>query len=145
MAHVFPKKNKDGKITSYTIRVFKGKDDNGKNLKPYTTSFKPESNWSDSKIERELQKFVVLFENECKKGCVVDNKQTFAKYANYVINLKESAEHRKHKTIERYKELLERINLAIGHIKLADIRPQHLNAFYEILAKDGANLVTGKG
>ncbi len=40
--------------------------------------------------------------------------------------------------------MLKRINPAIGHIKLADLRPQHLNAFYEQLAGDKMNKKTGK-
>lgn len=41
--------------------------------------------WSEKKIQSELQKAATLFENECKKGFVADNKQTFERYANYVI------------------------------------------------------------
>ena len=32
---------------------------------------------------------------------------------------------------------MERINAAIGHIKLTDLRPQHLNSFYKNLAEPG--------
>lgn len=145
MAHIFPRKNKQGKITSYTIRVFRGKDDNGKNLKPYTASFKPEKNWSEAKAEKEVQKFAVLFEEECKKGCIIENKQTFQNYAFYVLDLKVKNEQIKHKTLVLYRSLLERINYAIGHIKLTELRPQHLNEFYKMLAEDGSNLITGKG
>lgn len=40
-------------------------------------------------------------------------------------------------TLDRYRGLMDRINAAIGHIKLADLRPQHLNAFYKNLAEPG--------
>ena len=36
----------------------------------------------------------------------------------------------KHSTIELYKHLCERISPAIGHIKLTELRPQHLNRLY---------------
>lgn len=36
-----------------------------------------------------------------------------------------------------------RINQAIGHLKLADIRPQHLNSFYKNLAEPGIRLGGG--
>lgn len=36
MANITPRKNKDGVITSYTIRVYHGYDGAGKRLKPYT-------------------------------------------------------------------------------------------------------------
>lgn len=42
------------------------------------------------------------------------------------------------------KELLERINQAIGHIKLVDLRPQHLNSFYKNLTEPGVRLGTGR-
>lgn len=40
-------------------------------------------------------------------------------------------------TLSRYRELLKRVNAGIGHLKICDIRPQHLNQFYEQLAKEG--------
>ena len=46
-------------------------------------------------------------------------------------------------TLDRYRGLLERINAAIGHIKLADLRPQHLNAFYKNLAEPGLRATGG--
>lgn len=141
MANIEARKNKDGKIISYRIKVYKGRDSNGKRLKPYTKTWKIPENWSDSKIQKELNRIATLFEEECKGGLVIDNRQTFSQYAEYVINLKEK-NGIKHQTITLYKKLLERINLAIGHIKLADIRPQHLNNFYEQLRND-TNLTTG--
>lgn len=142
MANIQPRKNKEGKIISYSIRVHKGRDKDGKQLKPYTMTFKVDESWSERKIQSELQKAATLFENECKNGIIADNKQSFEKYADYVINLKERIG-LKHRTIVRYKELLQRINKAIGHIKLSELKPQHLNAFYEQLAQDGINKVTG--
>lgn len=38
---------------------------------------------------------------------------------------------------------MERIKPAIGHYKLCDLKPQHLNAFYDQLSKDGINKATG--
>ena len=39
MANIQPRKNKEGKIISYSIRVHKGRDANGKQLKPYTKTW----------------------------------------------------------------------------------------------------------
>ena len=135
MANIQPRKNKDGKIISYSIRVFKGRDSNGKQLKPFTTTFNFDPKWSERKIQAELQKAAIKFEEECKKGTVSDNKQTFSKYADYVLNEKER-NGTKHRTIIRYKELLIRINAIIGHIKLADLRPLHINKLNEELSAD---------
>ena len=142
MANVQERRNKNGEIISYSIRVHKGRDMNGKQLKPYTMTFKVLPNWSERKTQTELKKAVVLFEKQCKEGIVADNKQSFQKYADYVIDLKERTGV-KHRTIVRYKELLERINPAIGHLKLGELKPQHLNAFYEQLSQAGMNKATG--
>ncbi len=143
MANVQARKNKKGEIISYSIRVFRGRDINGKQLKPYCTTWYVPNGMSPKKIQSELNKFVVLFEKQCKDGFVADNKQSFQKYAEYVINLKEQMGNVKHRTLVRYKELLTRINPAIGHLKLDEIRPQHLNMFYEQLSKNGINKNTG--
>ena len=142
MANIQKRVNKDGKIISYSVRVHKGRDIIGKQLKPYSLTWAVPERWSEKKIQAELQKQVVLFEKQCKEGFVADRKQSFEKYAIYVIELKKRTGI-KHRTIVRYNELLERIKPAIGHIKLADLRPQHLNAFYEQLSKDGMNKKTG--
>jgi len=143
MANIQPRTNKEGKIISYSIRVHKGRDMDGKQLKPYTMTWAVPEGWSERKIQAELQRQCVLFEKQCKEGTVADNKQSFEKYAHYVIDLKERTGI-KHRTIVGYRGLMPRITTAIGHIKLADLRPQHLNSFYEQLSKDGANLKTGK-
>lgn len=143
MANIRARKNSKGKITSYQIRVFKGKNSEGKELTPYLKTVKPfPLTWSAERVEKELQKLATLFEQECKEGFVTDNKETFEKYSTYVVELKER-NGAKHKTINSYKGLLGRINPAIGHFKIGEIKPQHLNKFYEQLSKDGMNMSTG--
>ena len=142
MANIQPRKDKSGKIISYSIRVYKGRDTYGKQLKPYSMTWVVPEDWSERKIQAELHRQSILFEKQCKEGIVTDNKQTFEKYARYVIDLKERTGI-KHRTIAGYRALLPRINPAVGHIKLCDLRPQHFNAFYEQISKDGMNLKTG--
>ncbi len=121
---------------------FLGVGINGKQLKPYSLTWKVPKGLTERQVKSELNKITVNFEKECKEGTVADNKQTFERYANYVINLKER-NGIKHRTINGYKKILPRICAEIGYIKLVDLRPQHLNAFYEKLSKDGMNLRTG--
>lgn len=136
MATITPRTDKDGKITSYLIRVYHGYDQNGKRLKPYTLTWKPDSKMTARQVEKELKRQEIQFEEQCKLGYALDNRQTFEQYADYVINLKKQ-EGVKESTLFLYKGLLKRINAAIGSIKIADIRPQHLNSFYQQLGKDG--------
>lgn len=136
MANIRPRKNKNGEIISYEIRVFKGRDENGKQLKPYVLTWKPLPNMTEKQIEKELNRQAVQFEEQCRQGYSLDNRQTFAQYAAYVVDLKERTGV-KHTTITRYRDMLPRINAGIGHIKLTELRPQHLNNLYEQLSKNG--------
>lgn len=143
MANIEARKDKNGNIVSYRIKVYKGRDQDGKRLKPYSMTWKVPKNWSETKIQKELNRQATLFEENCQKGTAPQEKPIFSTYADYVISLKENVENKKHRTIKRYKELLERIKPAIGHIKLINLKPQHLNQFYEQLSQDGMNLKTG--
>lgn len=108
MATITPRTNKDGIITSYTIRVYRGYDGSGKRLKPYTMSYKPAPGMTERQIEKEVQRQAFIFEEQIKNGYALDNKQTFAQYADYVVSLKERAGV-KHSVICWYKAQLERI------------------------------------
>jgi integrase len=121
--------------TSYKITVTNGRDLNGKQLRHFMT-WVPPAKMTAKQIEKELNIVAVEFERKILDGFAVDNRQTFAEYAEYVLALKER-EGAKFRTLELYRELLERINRAIGHIRLVDIRPQHLNAFYANLGESG--------
>ena len=144
MASTRPIKDKNGVVSSYQIRVYRGRDVNGKQLKPYQTTWRvPEGMKNPRTIEKELKKFAAIFENECKAGLVSSDKKSFAEYADYFIKLKERDN--KHRTVLRYKELLERINPEIGHIKLPDVTGEHLNRLYLKFAQPGENKRTGKG
>lgn len=136
MASIRPRKDKQGSTTSYQIRVFRGKDEHGKQLTPYTLSWEPPPGKTERQIQKLLNEAAVAFENNCKLGYAVTDRQTFAHYSGYVLELKEHSG-TKHRTIVRYRELLTRIIPEIGHLKLSEIRPQHLNTFYAKLAQPG--------
>ena len=133
MANIKRIEGKNG--TSYKITVTKGRDLNGKQIRHYKT-WVPEKGMTKRQIEKEVQRVAFEFEQELDLGYVADNRQTFAEYAEYVLQQKERGG-AKFRTLDRYRELLERINPAIGHLKLTDIRPQHLNSFYDNLGEAG--------
>ena len=54
MAYIQPRKDKDGNIISYSVRVFKGYAPDGSQLKPYTASFKPDPNKTDRSAGADL-------------------------------------------------------------------------------------------
>lgn len=123
---------------SYKITVTNGRDISGKQIRHYLT-WTPEPKMTARQTERELTRVAVDFERKILDGFSVDIRQTFAEYSNYVLALKERTG-AKSRTIERYRDLLIRINSAIGHLRLAEIRPQHLNSLYENLGEPGVRL-----
>lgn len=133
-------KREGKKGVTYRISVSDGVDENGKQI-IRTMNWKPEANMTPRQAEKALQRTMAEFEAKVQQGYQIDSGKTFAEYAEYVIKLKERTG-KKPRTTERYRELLPRINAAIGHKKLVDLRPQHLNLFYENLAEEGIRIGT---
>ena len=127
--------------TTYRISVSGGFDTAGKRIR-HRMMWKPTPGMTERQIQKAVQRAAADFERSIEQGFALDNKQTFADYAAYVLDLKER-DGTKAKTLDRYRELMIRINQAIGHIKLADLRPQHLNAFYKNLMEPGIRLGAG--
>jgi len=139
MASVEPRKNKDGEITSYRIIVSGGIDTNGEQIKHRKIWKPPKKNMSERQIKKALDLAAAEFELEIRAGYQLDHRQTFAQYAEYVLEMKER-NGVKTSSIDSYLRLTGRTYRAIGHMKLADIRPQHLNAFYKKLSEEGARI-----
>lgn len=135
MANIQERRSKDGKLISYAIRVHRGRDAAGKQLTPFTATFNVPVGWTDERARKAAEKEAILFEKQCRDGMIGANRQTFEVYSEYVMRLKEK--NQKHRTVERYRELLARILPAIGHMKLTEIKPQHLNQFYTNLGESG--------
>lgn len=133
MANIRKIEGKNG--ISYKITVTRGRDLEGKQIRHYMT-WTPPHKMTERQMQKAVEVAAMEFEKSISLGYQVDNRQTFAEYAAYVLELKER-EGAKYRTIERYRELLERINPAIGHIKLPDLRPRHLNDFYKNLGEPG--------
>ena len=124
---------------SYKITVTKGRDINGKQIRHFMT-WKPEPGMTARQTEKALQRAAVDFERQLEMGLRPDDRQTFQQYAEYVVECKRTAGAHL-LTLNNYKRCLPRINAAIGHLKLQEIRPQHLNMFYANLAETG---ISGK-
>ena len=119
---------------SYLIRVSCGYDMQGKQI-VHSMTWKPEAGMTVKQMEKEVQKQAVLFEEKCKSGLYLSSNIRFADFAEKWLT--DYAEKQlKAKTIARYKDLLKRINQAIGHIKLNQLQPIHLLRFYDNLAED---------
>lgn len=143
MASIQERRDKTGKLISYSIRVHRGRGTDGKQLKPWTATFEVSPTWTEKSARKKAEAFAATFEKECREGVTTDSRQKFQAYCDYVIGLKEQRGV-KHSTIVRYKELTGRIYPQIGHIKLKELRADHLNDLYTLLGQDGQSKRGGK-
>ena len=139
MATIEKYSGKDG--LTYRISVSAGFDTQGKRIR-HRMNYKPTPGMTERQIQKAVQRAAADFERSIEQGFALDNRQTFAGYAEYVLDLKQRTG-TKARTLDRYRDMMVRINQAIGHIKLADLRPQHLNSFYKNLAEPGIRIGGG--
>lgn len=136
MANLKEGRNKEGKLTAFYIKVFRGRDASGNQLPPFCTTFPVEPTWTEKGARKRAEAFASVFEKECKEGIVSNSRKRFEEYCEYCISLKEQMGV-KHTTIVRYHELTSRIYPFIGHLYLKEIRPDMLNDLYLSLGKKG--------
>lgn len=143
MAAITPRKNKNGNITSYTIRVYRGYDSSGNRLKPFTTSYKPEKGMTAKQIEKELNRYVVKFEEQCKSGKAAHSSMRLADfYPQYLETIRTTLSPT---TVDTYKALIERQILpALGHLKLKDITSAHIQQFIQQLCTIPKETLSGE-
>ena len=147
MPTITPRKNKDGDIISYTIRVYHGYDGQGKRLKPYTMTYKPAPNMTAKQIEKELQKISIEFEERFKNGMTGNaDRRTLEEYSK--IYLEAKIKTLSPSTFEFYERAIKnKILPALGFHKVNQIKPPHIQAFINQLSgitkqkRDGTNSI----
>lgn len=122
---------------SYKITVSMGRDAQDKQIRHFKT-WKPDHPMTPKQMEKEVQRVALDFEREITQGFQADNRQTFEQYAKYHQDMRVQRGD-KPGTIEVAQRVIDRALPYFGHMKLADIRPQHLNAYYKSLAEPGTN------
>ena len=135
MARIEPRKNKQGEIISYRIRVYRGYDDEGHKLKPFETTWKVPEGWTEKRIQKELQKVAADFENRCQQGEVCSEQDMkLSKFCGMYLDLvKNSLAPR---TLEAYTDYINKLIIpALGHMKLSEIKPVHVQRFVQMLAE----------
>lgn len=134
MATITPKKNKDGKITAYLIRVYHGYDVNGKRLRPYSTTFKPTRGLTEKQAAKEAERFALDFEE--RSLAMSGAASSTIKLADFIpqyLNVVEDT--LAPTTFEYYNRIIrDIITPALGHLKLRDIKPPHIQAFIKQLS-----------
>lgn len=120
---------------TYQIVVSLGYDGNGKQVRKFM-NYKPPAGLTEKQLQKELQKAAMQFEELCKSGQILDTSTRFRDFSERWLN--DYAEKQlKARTVTRYRELLTRINVAFGNMKMQDIRPIHITSFYNNLAEKG--------
>ena len=137
MATIEKKNTKNG--ISYKITVSNGYDITGKQIRERTT-YTPTPGMTSKQIEKELKQVTFEFEQKVKNGKLLKGeKLSFYEFTSKW--LKEYAIHHLEKsTLSTYIDMLDRhIMPSLGHLKLTDIKPIHLNEFYNSLATGSIN------
>jgi integrase len=83
-----------------------------------------------------------LFEDKVRNGDIVNGKMKLPEYFELWIEQYAMPKLAK-KTVHEYKKLYPRIEDALGHLRLDQIRPMHLQKFYTNLQETGINAKTG--
>lgn len=125
---------------SYRIRASVGYTVGGKQVRPAIT-WTPEPGMTDRQIEKELARQTAKFEDQVQSNTFVDSRIKFEAFSKkYMEDF--GAQHLKAKTFKTYTENLAKINAAIGHIKLCELKPTHINLFYKNLQEEGVRGAT---
>lgn len=133
MANITPRRDKNGNIISYTIRVYHGYDSSGKRLKPFTTSYKPPKGLTAKQADKEAARFANDFENECLHYGEANSSMRLADFVPKYLEIAKSTI--SPATYEFYKLKIDSLIIpALGHLKLKDINPSHIQKFINQLA-----------
>ncbi len=121
--------------TSYQIRVSCGTDIYGKKIINSMT-WKPDDKMTPRQIEKELNKIAVQFEEKVKKGITtkIDNKIKVAEFCDIYLDMQKktlspTSYYYYNGVIKNY------IKPALGHIKLIDVTPLHMQKFINALSE----------
>lgn len=134
MAKITKRTKKDG-TCSFCIRVSNGYDRLGRQVLVNRT-YTPPPGLTGKKLEKELQRQADAFEQEVRSGISLDAsmkvddliERWFTEYAEKKL---------KPKTVYDYRRLVPRISAGLGQLKVCQVKPSHLMAFYSNLEEQG--------
>ena len=119
----------------FELRASFGYDSKGKQIRK-SKMWNPPPGMTDKQIEKELVRQTILFEEELRGG---STKNGCIKLSDFIELWKRdyAKPQLARKTYENYLVYLPRITNALGHLKLSDIQPVHINRFYTNLSEEG--------
>ncbi len=127
---------------SYRLRASCGYTADGRQIQRSKT-WKPAPGMSEKKIQKELEKELLRFQEECE-SCTMSGDIKFSVFAEQWFS-EYAAKKLKASSIQRMRKYTERVNQAIGHLRMDKITPRHIQQFLNNLSEPGINQTTGGG
>lgn len=119
----------------YRITVSEGRTAEYKQIRHYKT-WRPPDGMGARQAGKIAKQIAAEFENEIDGGFKPDMNLTFAEYVEHALELKKQNGAR-YGTIYTEREHLKYCLPKLGHLKLQDIKPRHLNELYKELSQPG--------
>lgn len=130
---------------SYRIVVSMGYDVNGKKIVE-TTTFTPDKNLTPKKRQKAVEDFAYEFEKKCRNHERLEGEKTTLQEFVKRWRAEKAEQELEASTLERYDAIIQDFILpAIGHLKLTELKPHTVNAFFVGLTKDGCRHDGKKG
>lgn len=144
MPSISKRKNKQGEVISYVFREYRGTDENGKRLKPFTKTYKPVST-TQKQIEKEIQREAALFSEECRTILSENNTAfksvKFNDFTKQYLKIKKKA--LAPTTFYFYNKVInEKINPFFINKELFEIRPYDIQQFIDYIDREDRQLST---
>ena len=142
--------NKEGHQTSYTIKLFNGRNRYGVLLPFSTEPFKrdtkkyPFTEKGDEEFAKAADRFGATLVEKNKHFPLKDTKVTYEEYSWQALENKYKSNNLARSTYERYLDLQKRIIPAIGHKRMKDIKPGDIECFQSNLLKESVVITKAK-
>ena len=120
---------------SYRIIVSNGYDINGRQIREKMT-WTPEPGMTKRQIEKALNREATLFEERVRHQVTQNGNIRLVDFTKIFLE-QYARPNLKKKTAFGYEEKMAVINQALGHIRLKDLKPRHIAAFYANLQEEG--------
>lgn len=128
MATIEKRKGKDGNVEFYVIRVYRGYTEEGKRLKPFSLTYRPEKGLTQKQIEKELAKKASEFEERCKMGGTSNPTMKLSEFCKQYLEI--MSPRLSPGTLDFYSNQIHGYIIpALGHLKLKDITAAHVQAY----------------
>lgn len=119
----------------YRITVSNGYNINGRQLRE-TLTWIPSPGMTPKQIQKELARQAMIFEDKVKHRATQDGGIRLVDFTQIFME-QYAKQNLKKKTAFGYQTKMDEINLALGHIRLKDLKPGHIAAFYANLQEEG--------